>query len=220
VSTSLIDNGPRIRFTKRNLPIPATQLHPSPPETPINQSHTSHALESLQMAGPKTTKRQLHISAAPSNSLSYVPHPKHHSTSSSLTTSQPTTAPGLVDSFICNYADCRKITASMFTSAFIMNDTYLKHLRGQSNLKTFAQKSFPAGQTLITNCFCKTCGTLMCRVAKRFPGHSLSRLGTVDDFNLAETKLRPRAEIFVKDRVEWCKGVPGEGVKRFEVSPA
>ena len=60
----------------------------------------------------------------------------------------------------------------------------------------------------------------MYRVAERFPGHSLLRLGTVDDFNLAETKLRPRTEIFIKDRVSWVPGVPGEDVKRHDASPA
>lgn len=35
------------------------------------------------------------------------------------------------------------------------------------------------------------------------------RIGTVDDFNLMETKLRPRVEQFVKDRVEWLEGARG-----------
>lgn len=135
-------------------------------------------------------------------------------------TAQPTAAPGLVDSFVCNCTDCRKLTASMFTSAFIVNDTYLKHLRGQANLKTFAQNASIASGTMMTNFFCDTCGTLMYRVAERLPGHSLLRLGTVDDFNLAETKLKPRTEVFTKDRVSWFAGVPGEDVYSFEGSPA
>ncbi|KAF2015134.1 hypothetical protein BU24DRAFT_348105 [Aaosphaeria arxii CBS 175.79] len=132
----------------------------------------------------------------------------------------PTVAPGLVDTFVCNCTDCRKLTASMFTSAFIINNEYLKHIRGQSNLKQFSQSSSIATRTLMTNYFCDTCGTLMYRVAERFPGHSLLRLGTVDDFNLVETKLRPRTEAFTKDRVRWFPGVPGEDVRRFETNPA
>jgi len=108
----------------------------------------------------------------------------------------------------------------MFTSAFIINDTYLKHLRGQENLKTFSQNTSIARKTLMTNYFCNICGTLMYRVAESFPGHSLLRLGTVDDFNLAETKLRPRTEVYTKDRVSWFPGMPGEEVKKFEASPA
>jgi hypothetical protein len=41
----------------------------------------------------------------------------------------------------------------------------------------------------------------MYRAAERFPGHSLLRRSTVDDFNLAETKLKPTTETFMKDRV-------------------
>lgn len=60
----------------------------------------------------------------------------------------------------------------------------------------------------------------MYRVSERRVGQSLLRLGTVDDFNLVETKLRPRTELFTKDRVSWFPGVPGEGVNAFEASAA
>ena len=70
---------------------------------------------------------------------------------------------------------------------------------------------------MMTNYFCGTCGTLMYRVGSAFPGQSILRIGTVDDFTLHETKLRPRVEQFIKDRVAWCKGLDGvEGVERFE----
>ncbi|KAH7377892.1 hypothetical protein BKA66DRAFT_421564 [Pyrenochaeta sp. MPI-SDFR-AT-0127] len=127
---------------------------------------------------------------------------------------------GLVNSFVCNYPDSRKLTASKFTSAFIVNDRYLKHLRGQSNLKAYAQNASIASHTLMMNHFCDTGWTLMYRVAERLPGHSLVRLGAVDNFNLAETKPRPRTEVFIKYRVGWFLGVPREGVKRHDVSPA
>ncbi|KAK7422998.1 hypothetical protein QQX98_001288 [Neonectria punicea] len=126
----------------------------------------------------------------------------------------PTEGPGLVGTFVCNCTDCRKITASMFASNFTVLDTHLKHLRGQDNLKTFSQlQTIGSGMTM-TNYFCSTCGTLMYRVGAAFPGHSILRIGTVDDFNLHETKLRPRVEQFTKDRVSWFTGV--EGAKHFE----
>ena len=40
------------------------------------------------------------------------------------------------------------------------------------------------------------------------------RIGTVDDFSLHETKLKPRVEQFTKDRVNWLHGV--EGAKQTE----
>ncbi|KAI1265445.1 Mss4-like protein [Xylariaceae sp. FL1019] len=123
--------------------------------------------------------------------------------------SLPIEGPGMVDVFICNCSDCRKITASMFASNIIVDDKYLKHLRGQDNLKTFAQAKTIGSGGLMTNYFCSTCGTLMYRVGEKFPGVSILRLGTVDDFNLADTKLRPKTEQFIKDRVSWFSGCEG-----------
>ncbi|PSN68051.1 hypothetical protein BS50DRAFT_600017 [Corynespora cassiicola Philippines] len=132
----------------------------------------------------------------------------------------PISGPGYVNSFVCNCTDCRKLTASMFTSGFIIDDDYLKHIRGQSNLKSYAQKETTIGHNLMTNFFCNTCGSLMYRVSERLPGHSILRLGTVDDFNLVETKLKPTMEAFIKDRVSWISGVLGESVKKFDTMPA
>ena len=132
-----------------------------------------------------------------------------------LTTApQPTSAPGLVDSFVCNCADCHKITASMFASNFTVDNAYLKHLRGQEKLSVFGQSKTVARGHKMTNYFCSVCGTLMYRVGEGFPGQSILRIGTVDNFALHETKLRPKKELFVKDRVAWFTGV--EGVEKFE----
>ena len=82
----------------------------------------------------------------------------------------------------------------MFASNFTVADSHLKHVRGQENLKTFAES--------------KTIGSAA------FPGVSFLRLGTVDDFSLHETKLRPTVEQFVKDRVSWVQGI--DGIKKFD----
>jgi hypothetical protein len=114
----------------------------------------------------------------------------------------PTTGPGLFSTFICHCTDCRKITASMFTTAFSVLDSHLTHVRGQDNLTSYAQsKTIASGNTMI-NYFCKTCGTLMYRAGETHPVKIL-RLGTVDDFHLHETKLKPQREIWAKDRVGW-----------------
>lgn len=129
---------------------------------------------------------------------------------------QPTQSPGLVDSFICNCSDCHKITASMFASNFIIADTHLKPLRGRNNLTAFIQSRTIASKNTMTSHFCATCGTLMYRVSSGSPGQSILRIGTVDDFQLHETKLRPRVEQFIKDRVGWLSGV--EGVEQVQGS--
>lgn len=121
----------------------------------------------------------------------------------------PTQKPGLVNTFVCNCTDCRKITASMFATNFTVLDTYLTHVRGRDNLTAYDQSHTISSGKLMTNYFCSTCGTLMYRVGEAFPGKSILRVGTVDDFHLHETKLKPRREIFVKDRVSWLSAVEG-----------
>jgi hypothetical protein len=104
----------------------------------------------------------------------------------------------------------------MFATNFIVRDSHLQHLRGRANLQTFSQSRTIASGKAMTNYFCSTCGSLMYRVGETYPGHSILRVGTVDDFNLHETKLRPRVEQYTKDRVEWLHGV--DGVKQVRGS--
>lgn len=102
----------------------------------------------------------------------------------------------------------------MFCSNFTVLDSHLKHLRGQENLTQFGQVTSVLRKNMMTNYFCKTCGTLMYRVGSAWPGMSILRIGTVDDFNLMETKLKPTKEAFTKDRVSWLPGL--EGVEPHE----
>ena len=88
-------------------------------------------------------------------------------------------------------------------------DSHLKHLRGEDNLTTFSEDKTIRANALMTNYFCKKCGTLMYRRGARFPGLTILRTGTVDDLALAETKLRPQVEQFIERRVAWS--VPIEG---------
>lgn len=104
----------------------------------------------------------------------------------------------------------------MFASNFIVTDKSLKHLRGQEKLKQFAQSQTIATGHTMTNNFCSECGSLMYRVSTGFPGNSILRIGTVDDFSVQENQLKPRIEQFVKDRVSWCKGGEGAGVKQIK----
>ncbi|KAJ4294524.1 hypothetical protein N0V90_008215 [Kalmusia sp. IMI 367209] len=97
----------------------------------------------------------------------------------------------------------------MFASNFTVLDTHLVHLRGKDNLKQFGQKETIGRHNLMTNNFCGTCGTLMYRIGAGFPGQSIMRIGTIDDFSLMETKLRPRREQFIKQRLSWLPGVEG-----------
>lgn len=87
-------------------------------------------------------------------------------------------------------------------------------MRGQDKLTKFAQsKTIATGHTM-ENDFCSVCGTLMYRISSGYPGMLIPRIGTVDDFDLMEGKMKPRIEQFTKDRTKWFQG--GEGVKQVE----
>lgn len=49
----------------------------------------------------------------------------------------------------------------------------------------------------------------MYRVGSAFPGTKICRIGTLDDFNLMETKFKPKIEQFTKDRVNWLQETKG-----------
>lgn len=129
----------------------------------------------------------------------------------------PTQAPGLLSTSICHCTDCRKITASMFASNFSIADPYLTHVRGRAKLTAYSTSRTTASGKAMTSYFCSTCGTLMYRLSEAYPGRSILRIGTVDDFSLHETKLKPKRETYVNDRVCWLS--PVEGIRQMD-SPA
>ncbi len=86
----------------------------------------------------------------------------------------------------------------MFAADSSILDTNLTHIRGRDNLTAFSQSRTIASGNTITNYFCRTCGTLMYQIGR--PGASILRTDTADDFNLYETKLKPKQEIWVEDR--------------------
>jgi hypothetical protein len=93
----------------------------------------------------------------------------------------------------------------MFASNFVVKDTHMKHLRGEDKLSRFKQNKTIATGNDMENSFCSVCGTLMYRRSSGYPGASIPRIGTIDDYKLQETKFKPRIETFEKDRVAWLK---------------
>ncbi|KAI0023025.1 Mss4-like protein [Xylariomycetidae sp. FL0641] len=123
--------------------------------------------------------------------------------------SQAVDGENMTGAFVCTCTDCRKITASMFASNFMVKDEGLRWLRGQDKLSKFTKTETIASGHAMTNYFCSNCGTLMNRVSTQYPGLNFLRIGTVDDFTLHDTKLKPTIELFTDHRVSWFHGVPG-----------
>ncbi|KAK6985020.1 Mss4-like protein [Favolaschia claudopus] len=126
----------------------------------------------------------------------------------------PLQGPGLVETFICHCVDCRKVSVSMFATNFTIADPHLTYIRGRDNITAYGQSRTIATDNTMTNHFCKTCGTLMYRASSGYKGLNFVRMGIVDDYRLHETKLKPRVEQFVEERVEWLR--PVEGMKQVE----
>lgn len=100
----------------------------------------------------------------------------------------------------------------MFATNFITLTSHLKYNRGRDQLKSYGQSETigsPRNGHTMTNSFCGHCGTLMYREGSGAPGSLFMRVGTVDDFALHETRLKPSVEYFTKDRVAWLQPIPG-----------
>lgn len=101
----------------------------------------------------------------------------------------------------------------MFSSLVVVLASETTHTRGREKLTKFEQsKTIESGNNM-ENHFCSVCGTLMYRISSAYPEFLVARLGTVDDFSLHETLLRPKVEGYTKDRVCWFQGA--EGAKQF-----
>jgi hypothetical protein len=97
----------------------------------------------------------------------------------------------------------------MFASNFTVQASETKHVRGRDKLTKFSQsKTIESGNTM-ENHFCSVCGTLMYRISSGWPELLITRIGTVDDFDLHETALKPRNEIYARSRVCWLNGADG-----------
>ena len=95
----------------------------------------------------------------------------------------------------------------MFASNFCVDDKNMSYVRGKEKTSTWStSKSIKTGNTM-KNVFCSVCGGLMNRISSGFPGKNFLRIGTVDDFNLHETVLKPKIEQFIPGRVSWLKGL-------------
>ncbi|THX52506.1 hypothetical protein D6D06_06682 [Aureobasidium pullulans] len=99
--------------------------------------------------------------------------------------------PDFLFAFVCHCTDYRKLTSSMFTSGFAVNNAVMKHMRGVEKLINYSQKKTIESGNYMKDSFCSVCGTLMYRRSSGYPEMSLPHIGNVDDLELHETKLKP-----------------------------
>jgi len=89
-------------------------------------------------------------------------------------------------------------------------DSHTSFIRGEDLLTEFSQSKTIGSGGWMKQHFCKLCGTLMFRTGEVAPGVRIMRVGTVDDFMLAETTLAPRIEQYTKDKLSWIGPIDAE----------
>jgi hypothetical protein len=97
----------------------------------------------------------------------------------------------------------------MFASNFIVEDKDIKWIRGKEKLTRYSRDDTTTTGSDMATFFCSICGTVMNRVSAGFPNGNFLRIGTVDDFNLQATILKPKTEQFTHTRFPWVHGVDG-----------
>ncbi|KAJ7699244.1 hypothetical protein B0H17DRAFT_1129315 [Mycena rosella] len=126
---------------------------------------------------------------------------------------EPTHSPGLGESFICHCTDCHKITHPCLPPAsWLPTPTCATARRGQPlriQPGVHRRHAQHHRHSLLQD-------VRHAHVPRQHgvPGMHITRVGTVEDFNLQETILKPKAEQFVKYRMVWLSG--GEGVQQVQ----
>ncbi|KAJ7477200.1 Mss4-like protein [Mycena galericulata] len=88
----------------------------------------------------------------------------------------------LINTFICNCVDCHKLTASAFSSIFVVKKSGVCFITGsEDNLTKYVREHRIVSGNTMTSSFCKTCGMLMWRESTGQPNILDMRIGTVDD---------------------------------------
>ncbi|KAK3637389.1 hypothetical protein LTR56_008719 [Elasticomyces elasticus] len=115
-----------------------------------------------------------------------------------------------VTSAICHCLDCRKLTASAFSTAFLVPSTNFAFSEG-SPVKTTTLKHHVEGMTLTPH-FCGNCGSFICKTVDddRFRGCHIVMAGTLDAEN--DHVAKPEMELWTKYRLDWVK--PLDGVRQ------
>lgn len=97
----------------------------------------------------------------------------------------------------------------MFASNFTVADKDIKWIRGKDKLTRYSRDDTTTTGNDMATFFCSVCGSVMNRVSAGFAGMNFLRIGTVDDFNLQATVLKPKTEQFIGTRFPWVHGVDG-----------
>ena len=107
----------------------------------------------------------------------------------------------------CHCNTCKKITGGVFGTIAITDENNLEIIEGQDTLAT-SQISEKAIKH-----FCRTCGTPIFNLHKKYPGNYMLHVGSFDDPSLAT----PAINIFCESMLPWVKGIAD--LKNYDKEP-
>ncbi len=97
----------------------------------------------------------------------------------------------------CHCDTCKKITGGSFGTVAIIAEKNLELIEGQGTLTVY-QISENA-----TKYFCRTCGTPIFTLHKKYPGNYMTQVGSLDDPSL----VAPSINIFCESMLPWVKEI-------------
>ncbi|KAK0287295.1 hypothetical protein LTR35_002790 [Friedmanniomyces endolithicus] len=118
---------------------------------------------------------------------------------------------------ICHCLDCRKLSASAFSTALLVPSSNF-HFEAGAPVKTVDLKHHIDGIDMTPH-FCGNCGSWMCKTADddRFRGMHIVMAGTLDTEEGQESKVTaPQAELWTKYRLDWVKPLDVKQCVGFE----
>jgi hypothetical protein len=109
---------------------------------------------------------------------------------------------------ICHCHTCRKVSGTTFTTNLAVPAAAF-NVTGKEHLKDYAA-THETGMILTLN-FCTNCGTMVYKEAdsEMFKGVMLVQAGTLDGAEMGLGDVKLGAELYVKQRVGWLKGLDG-----------
>jgi hypothetical protein len=107
----------------------------------------------------------------------------------------------------CHCNSCKKTTGSVFATVAIIDENNLEIIEGQDALTTY-QVSEKAMKH-----FCSTCGTPIFNLHKKYPGHCMVAVGSLDEPSL----VAPAINIFCESMMPWVKSIAD--LQCFEKEP-
>ena len=107
----------------------------------------------------------------------------------------------------CHCNTCQKTTGSAFGTVAIIGENDFEIIEGQDSLATY-QVSEKA-----TKYFCRTCGTPIFNLHKKYLGNCMTQVGSLDDPSL----VTPAINIFCESMMPWIKGIAD--LKCFDREP-